>query len=145
MFAIGSFLLILFRQNPGGRTDYSYIWELVERYRLPRLRVSVTAPGGVYTGWRAKKEEYYSRMKPIFLQFCKDAKEHGIHLGSDCNHIASSRFTSADSATAPSRGRAEFDCAAAQSAKPRHPPWQISRSWLEQPAHRPVALAHIRG
>lgn len=79
-----------------GRTDYSYIWELVERYRLPRLRVSVTAPGGVYTGWRAKKEEYYSRMKPIFLQFCKDAKEHGIHLGSDCNHIPECYYTKSE-------------------------------------------------
>lgn len=76
-----------------GREDYGYIWELVERYHLPRLRVSVTAPGGIYTGWRAKKEEYYTKMKPIFIQFCKDAKEHGIHLGSDCNHIPECYFS----------------------------------------------------
>ncbi len=70
-----------------GLEDYGYIWELVDRYQLNRLRYSVTAPGGQYTQWRHDKEGYYTAMKPILLRFCGEAEKRGVLLCPDCNHI----------------------------------------------------------
>ncbi len=43
-------------------------------------------PAYLYRDCGQKKETYYTRMNPIFLQFCKDAKgpQHSISV-SDCN------------------------------------------------------------
>lgn len=70
-----------------GSEDYSYIWEIVDRYHLQRLRTSVVSPAACYASWRSDKEGYYNKMKPIFLKFCEDAVKHGVRLGIDCGHI----------------------------------------------------------
>ena len=64
-------------------TDYSYMWNVVDKYNLDHIRCSVVSPGGIYIPWREKKEEYYNIMKPIFIQFCKDAIKHHCRLGMD--------------------------------------------------------------
>ena len=70
-----------------GCTDYSYIWEIVDRYHLQHLRTSVVSPAACYAEWRKDKEGYYNLMKPLFLQFCRDAIKHHCNLGLDCGHI----------------------------------------------------------
>lgn len=68
-------------------TDYSYIWEIVDRYHLTHLRTSVVSPAACYIHWRKDKEGYYNLMKPIYLKFCQDALEHHCKLNMDCGHI----------------------------------------------------------
>lgn len=78
------------------RTDYSYLWNLVDRYSLDVVRCSVCAPGGCYTKeWRHqdKKEEYYQRLKPVFMSFVRDAVRHRVKLILDCNQIPSCMLT----------------------------------------------------
>lgn len=70
-----------------GCTDYSYIWEIVDRYHLNHLRTSVVSPAACYQEMRKDKEAYYMLMKPIFLQFVEDAKKHNCRLNMDCGHI----------------------------------------------------------
>ena len=76
-----------------GCTDYSYMWEIVDKYQLKSIRCSVVSPGGCYQEWRTDKEEYYQKMKPIFVQFCKDAIKHNCRLNMDCGHIPMCYFT----------------------------------------------------
>ena len=76
-----------------GEDKYEWIWEVVDRYKLKRVRTSVTAPGGQYIDWRCNKEEYYETLKPIFLDFCKEAEKRRVVLGADCNQIPDCYFT----------------------------------------------------
>lgn len=77
-----------------GKEDYSFIWKLVDKYRLTHLRTSVVSPGGCFECMRSDKEAYYEQMRPIFVKFCEDAREHGIRLGMDCGHIPMCYFNS---------------------------------------------------
>lgn len=70
-----------------GCNDYSWIWELVNKYHLSSIRCSVVSPGGCYRQLRADKELYYEKMKPIFLDFCIKAKENNCTLNMDCGRI----------------------------------------------------------
>lgn len=72
--------------HPGCK-DYSWIWEIVDKYHLSHLRCSVVSPGGCYRHMRQDKELYYNTMKPIFINFCKEAKEHNCRLNMDCGRI----------------------------------------------------------
>lgn len=76
-----------------GCTDYSYMWDIVDRYHLDHIRTSVVSPAACYVSWRSDKEGYYNLMKPIFLQFCKDAIAHHCMLNIDCGHIPDCYFT----------------------------------------------------
>lgn len=87
-----------------GQTDYSYMWDIVDRYHLDHIRTSVVSPAACYEEWRKDKEGYYNMMKPIFLQFCEEAKKHSMHmengmmipgcrLSMDCGHIPTCYFT----------------------------------------------------
>lgn len=77
-----------------GCDDYSFIWEIVDKYHIQHLRCSVVSPGGCYHEWRKEKEKYYNVLKPKYLQFCKDAIQHKCVLGMDCGHIPDCYFTS---------------------------------------------------
>lgn len=72
--------------HPGCK-DYSYMWDIVDRYKLNHIRCSVVSPAACYEEWRKDKEGYYNMMKPVFLQFCEDAIKHSCRLGMDCGHI----------------------------------------------------------
>lgn len=67
--------------------DYGYMWDIVDRYHLDHIRTSVVSPAATFAEWRKNKEGYYNLMKPIFLQFCKDAIKHNCKLNLDCGHI----------------------------------------------------------
>lgn len=70
-----------------GCDDYSFIWDIVDRYHLDHLRTSVVSPAATYEHWRADKEGYYIMMKPKFLKFVNDAIKHKCRLAIDCGHI----------------------------------------------------------
>ncbi len=78
--------------HPGCK-DYSYIWDIVDRYKLNHIRCSVVSPAACYEEWRKDKEGYYNMMKPVFVQFCKDAIKHECRLGMDCGHIPMCYFS----------------------------------------------------
>lgn len=82
-----------------GCMDYSFIWEIVDKYHLSHLRTSVVSPAATYESWRSDKEGYYKMMKPIFLQFCEDAIKHNCRLGIDCGHIPLCYFTEEEKET----------------------------------------------
>lgn len=73
-------------------TDYNFIWDLCDKYHIDHVRTSVCAPSACFASMRNDKEKYYDTMKPIYLQFLKDAKEHGVHCGMDCGHIPTCYF-----------------------------------------------------
>ena len=75
-------------------TDYSYIWEIVDKYHLTHLRTSVVSPGGCFKELRADKEAYFNQMKPIFLTHCENAIKHNCILNMDCGHIPACYFNS---------------------------------------------------
>lgn len=77
-----------------GCTDYSYIWDIVDRYHLSHLRTSVVSPAACYESYRSDKEAYYNLMKPIFLKFCEDGIKHRCKLNIDCGHIPMCYFNS---------------------------------------------------
>lgn len=70
-----------------GCDDYSFIWEIVDRYKIDHIRTSVVSPAACYEKYRKDKEGYYVMMKPKFLQFAEDAKKHHCRLNMDCGHI----------------------------------------------------------
>lgn len=70
-----------------GQDTYDFIWEIVERYKLDHIRCSVVSPGGCYKSMRTDKEGYYNKMKPIFINFVKEAAKHHCKLNMDCGHI----------------------------------------------------------
>lgn len=76
-----------------GLDDYSYIWDIVDRYHLDHLRTSVVSPAACYEKYRSDKEGYYNMMKPKFLQYCKDAIKHHCIVTLDCGHIPLCYFT----------------------------------------------------
>lgn len=76
-----------------GLTDYSYIWEIVDKYHLTHLRTSVVSPGGIYADMRSDKEAYYKLMKPIFIEHCKNAIKHKCVLNMDCGKIPNCYYT----------------------------------------------------
>lgn len=69
-------------------TNYDWIWEAVDNYQLKSIRVSITSPGGIYhKDWVFDKEKYYTKLVPVFIEFCKKAKEHNVICSMDCNRI----------------------------------------------------------
>jgi hypothetical protein len=69
-------------------TDYSYFWEIVDRYKSIRIvRMSITAP--VLADDKKDKFLYYEKMKPIFIDFLKEAKLRNLQISFDCNQIPS--------------------------------------------------------
>lgn len=74
-------------------TDYSWMWEIVEKYHITHLRTSVVSPGGCFEDLRSDKEAYFKSMVPIFVEHCKNAIKHNCRLGMDCGHIPLCYFT----------------------------------------------------
>lgn len=72
------------------RTDYTYIWQIIDKYNIKRLRTSVTSPTPEFRG---DKEEYFTKLKPIFMDFVEKALERQIILGMDCSQIPNCYFT----------------------------------------------------
>lgn len=75
------------------RTNYQYIWDIVKKYDIKHLRISTVAPGGQFKSYKEKKDEYYIKMKEIFIEQCKMAKEYNVNLGLDCNNVPFCYYT----------------------------------------------------
>lgn len=69
-------------------TDYSFLWEVVDKYKISTFRVSVAVPP-----YLIEKDNYYNKMIPIYLNFVKEAKKRNIVLDQDCNQIPNCYFT----------------------------------------------------
>lgn len=76
------------------RTNYDFIWELIDRYRLSGIRLSVTCP--VKDEQFKHKEDYYNTLKPRFMGFIERAEAYGIRISADCNYIPTCYFTDAE-------------------------------------------------
>jgi molybdenum cofactor biosynthesis enzyme MoaA len=68
-------------------TNYDYIWNAVRKYSLSEIRCSVVSPGGIYKQWRNNKNQYFIKLKPIFLNFCQNALIYNCKLVLDCSYI----------------------------------------------------------
>ena len=72
--------------------NYTYFWDIIDKYsNISLIRVSVTAPNSIEL--KKDKKKYYSLMKPIFLNFIKNALMRNISLTYDCNQIPKCFFT----------------------------------------------------
>ena len=76
-----------------GLNDYDYIWDIVKRYHINHIRTSVVSPGGCFIDMRNDKEKYYNILKPVFLEYCKNAIKHDCVITLDCGHIPECFFT----------------------------------------------------
>jgi len=72
---------------------YDYFWEAVEKYKVQVIRVSEVSPCGQFACYKNNKDEYFERIKPIFLRFCKDIKKHKCDVVMDCGYIPRCYFT----------------------------------------------------
>lgn len=75
------------------REDYSYIWDIVDKYHLRRLRMSVVSPFVNNQKYRNNKDAYYEMMKDRYMKFCLDAYTREVGLIADCNQIPRCYFT----------------------------------------------------
>lgn len=67
--------------------DYSFIWNIVDKYNLKLVRVSVTAP--TKEEYKNDKDKYYKSLLPRFLNFVREANKRNVSLHRDCNQIPS--------------------------------------------------------
>jgi len=70
-------------------TDYSYIFNTLKEFDIHELRMSVVSPFTDMKRYRSAegKERYFNELKPLFIQFCKDAIDSEVKLCADCNQI----------------------------------------------------------
>ena len=85
-------------------TDYSYIWDVVQKYNIKIIRIAVASPGGILMSRRNNKEEYYKQLKPLFLQFVNEAIKRDVLLGFDCSQIPRCYFSEEELIDIDSRG-----------------------------------------
>lgn len=65
---------------------YSYFWNIVDKYPdISRIRMSITAPNSKEL--KSNKELYYTKMKPILLEFLEETRKRKIKIEYDCNQI----------------------------------------------------------
>lgn len=74
--------------------NYDFFWNYVDIFNLKKVRVSVTAPNN--DNLKKNKEEYYKKMKKIFLDFIIKAKKRNVSVYIDCNHIPLCYFSSSE-------------------------------------------------
>lgn len=74
--------------------DYSFIWDIVDKYNIKHIRTSVTAP--TKEKYKNDKDSYYKMMIPKFLNFVKEADKRGVSLGKDCNFIPNCYYENLD-------------------------------------------------
>lgn len=71
--------------------DYSFFWNLIDKYNPKIIRVSTVAPTAQQEF--INKEKYYLSLKEKFLNFLYNAKDRNIELKYDCNKIPLCYFT----------------------------------------------------
>lgn len=76
-----------------GQKRYRDFWDIVRKYSLKKIETCITMPFADYNKYRYDKERYYNLMKPIFLQFCKDAINYDCVISIGCPEIPMCFFT----------------------------------------------------
>lgn len=76
-----------------GEKRYRYFWDIIDQYHITYAEIIITSPFGEYNRYAYDKEKYYTLMKPIFLQFCKNAIKHNCVLAVGCPEIPSCYFS----------------------------------------------------
>lgn len=90
-------------------TDYSYFWEIVDRYPdIYEVRMSITAP--VIEEDKKDKFLYYNKMKTILFSFLKEAKKRNIKISYDCNQLPICFFTESEYEYIQSFGQYKHHC-----------------------------------
>ena len=70
-------------------TDYSFFWNIVNKFQLKIARVSLTFPKE-----NIDKKDFYLKMKPIFMNFIQEAFDRRVLLLYECNNIPPCFFKS---------------------------------------------------
>lgn len=73
-------------------STYDYIWDLVDKYNLNCIRISICFPAND-SYYICHRDEYYQKMKNVFMQFQYKALEKHVRLLLDCSQIPSCYFT----------------------------------------------------
>lgn len=71
--------------------NYDFIWNICKRFKIKKLRMSVTAPTAAEQ--LKDKDKYYLSMKEKFLNFIDNAMKYRVLLTPDCNQIPPCYFT----------------------------------------------------
>lgn len=71
--------------------DYNFIWDILKRFKIKRLRMSVVAPTKIEQ--LKNKDEYYNSMKNKFLDFVQYALKNEVTLIPDCSQIPMCYFS----------------------------------------------------
>ena len=76
-----------------GQKRYKNFWHIVNKYNIKTVMACITMPYADYAKYKYDKERYYLLMKPIFLQFCKDAISYNCEISMTCPEIPLCYFT----------------------------------------------------
>lgn len=74
--------------------DYSFFWEIAEKYSVSEVRVSVTAP--TKEEYKKNKDKYFQAMLPKFIKFEEEACARNITIVQDCSQIPDCYFSNSD-------------------------------------------------
>lgn len=64
--------------------DYTFFWNMVDKYNINKIRMAVTSPSQKY---RNNMDNYYKIMIPIYKKFCLEAYVRQIKITPDCAQI----------------------------------------------------------
>ena len=65
--------------------DYSFFWDIVDKFSISQVRMSVTSPSS--KDYLNDKFTYYTKMKNIAFNFIEEAYKRHIKITYDCNQI----------------------------------------------------------
>lgn len=71
--------------------DYSYFWDLVDRFNVKKLRVSVASPQN--NSFLNNRDSYFKTMKPLFIEFVQNAFDRKCEINLDCSLIPPCYYT----------------------------------------------------
>lgn len=76
-----------------GKKRYREFWTTVKQFNMKKVECCITMPFADYAKYSYDKERYFMLMKPIYLQFCKDAINCEVEISMDCPDIPGCYFT----------------------------------------------------
>lgn len=76
-----------------GQKRYKSFWDIISKYNIKQVTSCITVPYADYARYKYDKERYFTLMKPIFLQFCKDAINNNCEITMTCPQIPLCYFT----------------------------------------------------
>lgn len=71
--------------------NYSFFWNLVDTYDVKEVRVSVASPQN--NNYLYDRDAYFKKMKPLLMDFVKEAYKRNILVTFDCSQIPCCYFS----------------------------------------------------